>query len=721
MSDLEIGKALFATGADEIDTSTKIGLDDEKIFVSSDVGQEGLIIGDDVFGLGLKGEDSEGSRRPVTLAGASSILAGDQIGLRSDTANSGDFVQLGLAYDFDGKLVYSMATTHIDVTAYSEEFESASYLPLTNTYQDVVTGVLVNQYDSESSFTEYIFNVRNDTNQNKTIEFYLTKNNGAPAEVLSRDIGKGATVIITGSDSTSSGDLLVGEEIQLKARSTTGSDLTILADVSSPSTIKISQNASIKNSIQGEVSINGANVLVAGTINKIEDPITKSMPVISQYNEKLPKNLIVENNQEKPVTITGNFYTIDGIQTSIVMYQGESYRFVENSPLTYRVISSHRKQYGNHHTVFVTKESDFPQDANNINLDPTKEYKLSGTVAISKPIIGNNSSISGSERYFDRLIFSKENEDMFTGSVRLKDLWIQCDGIGSKVFNTVGTGVEGVTIDTCYLAYCIDVGILDTIGSVLIDNTMSFECGNGLYCSDVSTIAMRSHYIFDSCTGTQFKADGVCNKFRLMDNAFNVPTGATGLDVTNIDVSTANYANVIENTFAGTGTFVDDESIFEDSKWRVSCRGIKGIYKDELAFGMISGDIGKTIAIPSSNTFVDIDLTTALDDGLRYSMPTNSQLECETEAEFSKIINMEIDCDADQNNRTWAIRLLKDSGSGFVEVITKTKRLTSNGDGIIHFAYPTSLKKGDKVKFQIANTQSSTDIEIDNIVIWVDK
>lgn len=721
MSDLEIGKALFATGADEIDSSTKIGMDDEKIFVSSDAGQEGFIVGDETFGLGIKGEDSEGSQRPVTLAGASSILAGDQIGLRADTANQGDFVRLGLPYEFDGKLIYAMSTTPLDVTAYSELFETTTNIQLTNAYQDVVTGVLVNQYDDESSYTEYLFFVRNDTQQNKIVEFYLTKNDGAPAEVITRDIGKGATIAITGTDSTSSGDLLVGEEIQLKARSTTGTDLTIIADVASPASIHIFQNASTKNAIQGEVSINGANALVAGTINKIEDTITKSMPVIAQYNERLPKNLIVENNQESPVTITGNFYTIDGIQTSIILYQGESYGFIENDASSYRVLASHRKQVGNHHTVPVTKEADFPQDATNIILDATKEYKLAGSVTITKPIIGNNASISGSERYFDRLIFSEDNKDMITGSIRLNNLWLQSDGVGAKVFNTVGTGVEGVTIDTCYLAYCTDVGVLDTIGSVLIDNTMSFACGDGLYCSDVSTIAMRSHYIFDSCTGVQFKADGVCNKFRLMDNAFNVPSGATGLDVTNIDVSSGNYANIIENTFAGTGTFVDDESVFENSKWRVSCRGIKGIYKDELAFGIISGETAKTIVIPASNTYVDIDLATVLDDGLRYTMPTDSQLECGTETEFSKIINMEIDCDADQNNRTWAIRLLKDSGSGFVDVITKTKRLTSNGDGIIHFAYPTTLKKGDKVKFQIANTQSSTNIDIDNIVIWVDK
>ena len=64
------------------------------IYLDSDeAGQQGVMVPDIDFGIAIKGEDSEGSSRTVTLAGASSILGGDHLGFRFDTANSGDFVK----------------------------------------------------------------------------------------------------------------------------------------------------------------------------------------------------------------------------------------------------------------------------------------------------------------------------------------------------------------------------------------------------------------------------------------------------------------------------------------------------------------------------------------------------------------------------------------------------------------------------------------------------
>jgi hypothetical protein len=694
----------------------------------------GDIITDPIYGLVLRGENDTGTPQPVTFVGSSTILGGDQIGMKFNTSNKGDFPVLGTQYTTaTGQLVYAINTTPLDVVAYSETGERTTNINLTTTFQKIVLKVLVNEYDDLSSRTEYLYKVLNNTNQDRVLEMYLTKDAVAPLpeEIRSITLGKGSEpVVIEGADSTSSGDLLVGEEVQLWARCTTGTvDLTVVATVEDPASITIEQNASQNNPIQKEINLNSNTTLVLRSWNRLTGGDTYSLPAIVDYNVKKPRQLLIKNETDYSIVINGQIESTNGSVSSLIIDGGESYILAESSLSTYSVIGSDLRKLDKQ--VKVKTSSDFGV------IDSTKVYFLDGIinmtgVELEVPedgmyLTGHNFDLSG-------LICDDDNYTLFnspvggSGNILYDNIHIDISGTNSQVYDIKSkTGFEAIEIDKVNFNNCTSLGIIDNYRQGL-------ETGTGRF-GGTPELTLKGTWIggyFIDTSIVRLLADGAYTLYKagvgfIMGSRFrsnqniDLPANASFLDF-----SESNFIN--PSTLQLDGCIMTRNGVFdaEDTNYtpNISASSLVSAWNNnnglENTFvgGVQTVTTESTTTISDSDTFYDVAGTFTPSELEHFDSPANGQLR--HLGINPREYRIYFDAIMDGNpNRVITLRATKwdDSASVFVTVGEQIRQINSlvGGRDVAFMTYSTAivLDQNDYIKLQVANNTDTSNITME--------
>ena len=231
--------------------------------------QAGYTVGDEVFGLGLVGRNPAEENLPVTIVGSSALISAETLGIKFPNAATGNFLRLNAEYDINGEQIFSIGTTPLDVNQYSEDFTNTNEIALNTSFQDVVTGVLVNTYQAQTSQAFGSGVLVNTSNQTVTVEVYVTVNDGAPAGddiktiTVPRKSGSVNGEQPLNVEDTSSTLVNPGDTLQLKIRTTSGS--VTLAGSQRQNELGIVQNADIQNLLQNVENVTSNSILERNT------------------------------------------------------------------------------------------------------------------------------------------------------------------------------------------------------------------------------------------------------------------------------------------------------------------------------------------------------------------------------------------------------------------------------------------------------------------------
>jgi len=261
--------------------------------------------------------------------------------------------------------------------------------------------------------------------------------------------------------------------------------------------------------------------------------------------------------------------------------------------------------------VFLTSWDDYK---NNTPFDNTKVYVHEGeiTATDATSIDLNGALLTGMHsREYDKLISSEAAHTLFSSSKSgtIENLFIKNNGSSSKTFNiTGGTGFETYVLKDCSLNTNTSVGSFDNLFAVQIINTVFQSNAGGLTVNDIGTFSHKdSSWIQNNTAPTYITLTGGYTNILFQGAGIGVPPTKTGLNLSGIGTISGRGQIQGGFIFSGSGTYVDDVTIFEQVEWTVDAIGIDQIYKDNYCFGNVIKD-GQTNTIISS-TGVPVKIT----------------------------------------------------------------------------------------------------------------
>ena len=236
----------------------------------------GYLAGDDEFGVNLFGTtDGQNLDRPAVVGGDSLLFVGNQIGAEFSGAEEYDVLRILKPSDVNGRQIFPISPFALDYVLYSEDFTPVNVdIPLNTSFQNIIQGTTTNQYTDGSSQAVYGFAVFNNENQDITLEFSITQNDGTPTEFFTRVLpAKQSTTFIAGSDSITGGDVIAGSTVEIQVRITSVGDVTVVGS-QTPITLRLEQNTAVASSgVLGQSSANGGNIRYIYSKDDFPDPV----------------------------------------------------------------------------------------------------------------------------------------------------------------------------------------------------------------------------------------------------------------------------------------------------------------------------------------------------------------------------------------------------------------------------------------------------------------
>ena len=284
-----------------------------------------------------------------------------------------------------------------------------------------------------------------------------------------------------------------------------------------------------------------------------------------------------------------------------------------------------KTEYGE--VVYFTEEGDLPAPSGGvITLDNTKIYRPVGTITMTNDIDLNGASIIGKSRSFDKLVSTTANQVMFTGgnSGKVKNVFIQTSGTGAKACNLSGTtGFETIVFEDCSFDGNTELGTIDNNFATQLQDCVFQNNAAGLVINDVQKFSHNdSAWIQNNTATTNLTFTGAFDLIKMTSGGMGVANTLTGMSVAGI-TSLASFGQIDGGfAFSGAGTYVDDETVFEDVEWEVEALGVAQTYKDREAFGNVRKDGSTTTTITSSG--VPVKVTGASTLGLNFRMDDDS-------------------------------------------------------------------------------------------------
>ena len=306
------------------------------------------------FGVTVFGTDNGTDlNRPVTVGGDTVLIANDNLLTQFNGAETGDFLRIIAPLNINGRDFYTVNPVALETTLYREEFTSTSDVILSTTYANIVQGTLVNTYTDGNSQALYVFEVRNDDNQDRNLEFSITSDDGTPTEIFSRILPKNASTFVTGSDSVTGGDIAAGSTVEIQARVIEATGGVTVRGTQTTTTLTLEQNTSTANAIQGSSVEATGTTLKLNILNKVTANDTYLLPELSTITEPEDKiQLVIYNDSDNIATINTigsdvvNLPQDSGLNTFKV-YPYESYRLYASSQSgnTWGVVGSNKRPY----------------------------------------------------------------------------------------------------------------------------------------------------------------------------------------------------------------------------------------------------------------------------------------------------------------------------------------------------------------------------------------
>lgn len=255
--------------------------------------------------------------------------------------------------------------------------------------------------------------------------------------------------------------------------------------------------------------------------------------------------------------------------------------------------------------VIVTDESDFIFISGR-KLDPSYLYIISGNVAITDTIDPNFAVITGTHRGIDSITNAEDSSSIFSGfgNIQCSNVTLSATGTGSVIFDVKGdTGFEFVSMRDCTFTGSTNLGVIEDQYAAQLLNLSITGNSEGLVLTNVGRIQVEGcDFSISNTSTTELTIEGDIVLLNMRGGGFGVDTGKTGLSVAGI-TSVSLYASVEGGVaFTGDGTLVDDETVFEDSKWSVDAFGLSSVYKDIVAEGNLYLETPITTVISGANT-----------------------------------------------------------------------------------------------------------------------
>lgn len=227
---------------------------------------------------------------------------------------------------------------------------------------------------------------------------------------------------------------------------------------------------------------------------------------------------------------------------------------------------------------------------------------------------------------------SQDNYSMFVGgaNIFLDRLRIQVSGAGSKVFDSLDlSGSNAVECTTVNFENCNSLGVLTNYRQGLWQNVAVFNCADGLTLAGnwaggfaIFTAIVRG---FDASNSgnSLLKADALATfGSRVISDAnIEVNGSSSAYSFTASNFTEDQQFQLLGGQLQGTGTYVDGIGV--DSTRAVF--NSKGLPKTSPG-GKMAFTASATTAIPSSNTPVKLEGTTALSENIWFDMPQSNRL-----------------------------------------------------------------------------------------------
>ncbi len=221
-----------------------------------------------------------------------------------------------------------------------------------------------------------------------------------------------------------------------------------------------------------------------------------------------------------------------------------------------------------------------------------------------------------------------------------------------------------------------------------------------------------------------FRINGFSSQFRLTSSDLNLNPGSGSFFVFDIDdsiVTPVTITNVTE--IAAGSTFYDSTGLDQTSIHVTTTNSLNS--PDSKNIGSVVVNNNTTATPTTSDTFVDLIFTNAtISEGSNIEVweltnpgsGTNAELTYIGLTEFNGVITATITIDPNQNNRTYAFRIVID-GSATGDAIETPTLLAGNTIVTLPFLSPLLITTGQTLRIQMEEVGTSSSPVITNLVI----
>ncbi len=470
--------------------------------------------------------------------------------------------------------------------------------------------------------------------------------------------------------------------------------------------------------------------VIAGSYTNTDITVNSSGVIIDAKNGSSGSaNLLIDESSPPTTSINqGGIFVSNGSSSSTIKnriyYRNESNGIIKE-------LSNPSNQ------VIITKVADFPVPSSNIiNLDPTKIYIISGTVDISpNRIVGNGPIyIEGKNKNLDQIIANTpdpiitqasnqiviKNLTFLNNNTNLVNKILSYDGMNTNNANVV---IENITIlgnsninskfgtiRNSKFLYINNIEFNNLGDGLILDNTNNSVIISDFYCINPNPLATS----FNALT---ILPTAIIEDLYIHGGKIDLATSQTGLNIATAATISHAPARVSNLFFTGTGNNLTG---IDKTRYTFDFFQNFGIV-NSITLGLLTLGISPTnIEITTQNSYGDL-ATSSLSS--IYTFPPENerfkpgnlatgQLNYKGTQPITVKISISLSLESSiGNNQNIGLKIMKDSGSGFVDVPNSEFLCTAGTNPVIGTtqAYST-LNPNDKIKPQIKNITSSNDL-----------
>ena len=381
--------------------------------------------------------------------------------------------------------------------------------------------------------------------------------------------------------------------------------------------------------------------------------------------------------------------------------------------------------------VLVTQLSDFPTPvASIITLDPTKIYKIAGTIDLGTNVLTSPSQIliRGGMPNADKLTKNSATP-MFASTsgftIRIQDINLENASGPILIVDGLTAPTSDVILSNIIIENSLSFGTLVNLHDLEVDRVNLESCANGIVISGTNNYINFSQYNIHTPTSTltalQITPVTTMNSFFIKDCAWEINAGQTGLNIDPSVVMTNPPGRIDDIAFIGTGgtPLVGITEATPSFEFFQNVGILNSVTAGSSSF---SQSTPISVTITATNTYVPIQTANL------YSLALNSQrfsLTSQSNGELTytgaRPHNLHISCYASvsvaSGTKNIAMALYIDEGSGYIQCPNSIFYIRATGNpSIILSNCFVKVNTGAKFQVRIAQVSGSvTNIDVNTV------